>query len=32
MLDFIKFKIKDKELVNKIWGHSDLNYKSEHNL
>ncbi|WP_332030837.1 hypothetical protein [Kaistella sp.] len=32
MLDFIKFKIKDKELVNKIWGHSDLNYKSEHNF
>lgn len=32
MLDFIKFKIKDKELVHKIWGNSDLSYKSEHSF
>lgn len=30
MLDYIKIEIKDRELINEIWSHSDLVYNSEH--
>lgn len=30
MLDYIKIEIKDRELINKVWSHSDLVYNSEH--
>ncbi|UFK98825.1 hypothetical protein [Kaistella faecalis] len=32
MLDYIKFEIKNTDLINRIWSHSDLVYKSEHSF
>ncbi|QBO57445.1 hypothetical protein [Chryseobacterium salivictor] len=32
MLDYIKFEIKNTDLIKRIWSHSDLVYKSEHSF